>query len=129
MSELKPQFTILVDERRREVHYHVSGFWSAQDMSRFQSALLQKGKPLYDAREGFSVLGDMSGLAVQDRTMAESMRFLMQEATKLGLRRQAFVITSSLLRLQFERLIEGDTTRIFATKADALHWLRASARG
>ena len=126
MSELKPNFTILVDERRREVHYTVSGFWSGDDMTRFQSALLQKGKPLYGAPGGFNVLGDMSGLAVQDRTMATSMQFLIQEAAKLGMKRQAFVITSSLLKLQFERLLGETNTQLFSNRGDAIAWLRGA---
>jgi len=124
MSELKPRFTILIDEPRREAHYAVSGFWAAQDMVRFQNALLEKGKTLFTSGKGYSVLGDMSGLAVQDRVMAGSMRTLIEQAVKLGMQRQAFVITSPLLKMQFDRLVEGSTTEIFPTKDDALHWLR-----
>ncbi len=124
MSELKPRFTIQIDERRREAHYSVSGFWTPADMTRFQSALLEKGKALFLSGQGFSVLGDMSGLAVQDRVMAGSMEFLMKEGTKLGVKRQAFVITSALLKLQFERIIDPANTQIFATKNEAVAWLR-----
>ncbi|MEM7689940.1 MAG: hypothetical protein AAF291_13035 [Pseudomonadota bacterium] len=124
MSELKPNFTILIDDVRREAHYTVSGFWAAEDMVRFQSALLKKGKDLFTSGKGFNVLGDMSGLAVQDRMMAENMRSLMDESRRLGMKRQAFVITSSLLRLQFDRLIESDDTAIFSNRGDAVAWLR-----
>lgn len=124
MSELKPNFTILIDDARREAHYTVSGFWAAEDMTRFQSALMRKGKDLFTLGKGFNVLGDMSGLAVQDRIMAESMRFLMAESTRLGMKRQAFVITSSLLRLQFDRLIDEGNTAIFGNRGDAVAWLR-----
>lgn len=127
MSELKPRFTILIDERRREAHYAVSGFWAREDMIRFQSTLMQKGKALFTSGQGFNVLGDMSGLAVQDRVMAGSMRQLIEEAVKLGMKRQAFVITSPLLKMQFARLVEGSTTEIFETKGDALHWLRSAS--
>ena len=125
MSELKPHFTILVDDSRREVHYAASGFWNADDMARFQSSLLQKTKPLIEAGRGFNVLGDMSGLAVQDRMMADAMRFMMAESTRLGMKRQAFVITSPLLKLQFVRLVEGSTSEIFTNKGDAVAWLRS----
>ena len=125
MSELKPHFTIFVDEVRREIHYAASGFWSPEDMARFQSRLLQKVKPLIEAGRGFHVLGDMSGLAVQDRLMANSMKFMMAESVKLGMKRQAFVITSSLLKLQFDRLVDPAHTQIFPSRSDALHWLRS----
>ncbi|MEM7702970.1 MAG: hypothetical protein AAF251_13605 [Pseudomonadota bacterium] len=125
MSELKPNFTILIDEVRREAHYSVSGFWSADDMVRFQSALLKKGKDLFTSGRGFNVLGDMSGLAVQDRIMADNMRLLMAESTRLGMKRQAFVITSSLLKLQFDRLIDVNNTAIFDNRGDAVAWLRS----
>ena len=125
MSELKPSFTILVDAPRREVHYAASGFWNASDMARFQSSLLQKAKPLIEAGNGFNVLGDMSGLAVQDRMMADAMRFMMAESTKLGMKRQAFVITAPLLKMQFVRLVEGSNSKIFTNKSDAIAWLRA----
>lgn len=127
MSELKPKFTILIDEARREVHYAVSGFWASEDMTRFQSALLHKGKDLITSGKGFNVLGDMSGLAVQDRVMADSMRFLMAESTKLGMKRQAFVITSPLLKMQFERLADPANTQIFDNKGDAVAWLRQTS--
>ncbi|MEM6826877.1 MAG: hypothetical protein AAF553_02950 [Pseudomonadota bacterium] len=127
MSELKPNFTILIDEARREVHYAVSGFWAAEDMTRFQSALLHKGKDLFTSGKGFNVLGDMSGLAVQDRVMAESMRFLMAESKRLGMKRQAFVITAPLLKLQFDRLADPANTEIFSNKGDAVAWLRQAA--
>lgn len=124
MSELKPNFTVLTDDARREVHYSVSGFWAANDMIRFQSALLAKSKDLINSGLGFNVLGDMSGLAVQDRVMADNMRFLMAESARLGMKRQAFVITSSLLRLQFDRLIDESNTAIFNNRGDAVNWLR-----
>jgi hypothetical protein len=127
MSQLKPLFTILIDDRRHEAHYAVSGFWQLEDMTRFQSSLMKKGKSLFTSGDGFNVLGDMSGLAVQDRVMAASMRSLIEEAIKLGMKRQAFVITAPLLKMQFARLIEGTPTEIFTNKADALHWLRTPA--
>ena len=127
MSELKPKFTILIDKARREVHYAVSGFWAAEDMTRFQSALLHKGKDLFTSVKAFNVLGDMSGLAVQDRVMAESMRFLMAESKRLGMIRQAFVITSPLLKLQFDRFADPANTEIFGNRGDAVAWLRQAA--
>jgi len=125
MSELKPNFTILIDEPRREVHYAASGFWSAKDMARFQTSMLEKAKPLIDNGKGFDVLGDMSGLAVQDRMMADSMRFMMAESVKLGMRRQAFVVTAPLLKMQFERIIDGTYTQMFTNRGDAIAWMRA----
>ncbi|MEO0590671.1 MAG: hypothetical protein AAFZ11_08935 [Pseudomonadota bacterium] len=126
MSELKPHFTILIDETRREVHYAASGFWSANDMARFQRSMLEKTKPLIESGEGFHVLGDMSGLAVQDRMMADSMRFMMKESVKLGMRRQAFVVTAPLLKMQFDRIVDGSNTRMFTNKGDAVAWLRSN---
>ncbi|MDJ0978872.1 MAG: hypothetical protein QNI87_10065 [Erythrobacter sp.] len=125
MSELKPHFTILVDQSRREVHFAASGFWSPQDMARFQSSLLEKSKPLYQSQTAFRVMGDLSGLAVQDRLMAESMRFMLHESEKLGMERLAIVITAPLVRMQYERLAEGSNTAIFPTKGDAIAWLRS----
>ena len=125
MSELKPNFTILIDEPRREVHYAASGFWSANDMARFQRSMLEKTKPLIDAGKGFNVLGDMSGLAVQDRMMADSMRFMMEESVKLGMQRQAFVVTAPLLKMQFDRIVDGTNTQMFTNKGDAVAWLRS----
>lgn len=124
MSELRPRFTILIQERHREVHYAASGFWSTEDMARFQSALLEKTKPLIEAAKGFNVMGDMSGLAVQDRMMADAMRLMMRESVKLGMRKQAFLITAPLLKMQFDRLVDGTNTQIFDNKGDAIAWLR-----
>lgn len=125
MSELKPNFTILVDQVRREVHFAASGFWSPEDMARFQGALLQKSKPLYEKQIAFNVLGDLSGLAVQDRLMADSMRFMLHESEKLGMKRLAMVITAPLVKMQYVRLAEGSNTEIFSNKGDAIAWLRA----
>ncbi len=127
MSELKPHFTILVDEARREVHFTASGFWSQENMARFQAGLLEKAKPLYSRGLAFKVLGDLSGLAVQDRVMADQMRFMLHESTKLGMQRLAMVITAPLVKMQYQRLAEGSDTAIFATKGDAIAWLRNPA--
>ncbi|MEO1648292.1 MAG: hypothetical protein AAFR32_05680 [Pseudomonadota bacterium] len=124
MSELKPNFTILVDEARREVHFAASGFWSPDDMARFQSTLLQKSKPLIEQKIRFRVLGDLSGLAVQDRLMAESMRFMLHESEKLGMERLTMVITAPLVKMQYARLADGSNTEIFETKGEAIAWLR-----
>ena len=126
MSELKPHFTILIDETRREVHFAASGFWSPENMMRFQSSLLEKSKPLYENRIRFRVLGDLSGLAVQDRLMADSMRFMLHESEKLGMERLAMVITAPLVRMQYQRLAEGSNTDIFTNKSDAIAWLRSA---
>ncbi|MEM6858343.1 MAG: hypothetical protein AAF559_10770 [Pseudomonadota bacterium] len=125
MSELKPHFTILIDERRREVHFAASGFWSPDHMARFQAALLEKSKPLYSKGIAFNVLGDLSGLAVQDRMMADAMKFMLQESTKLGMRKLAMVITAPLVKMQYARLAEGANTEIFTNRGDAVAWLRS----
>lgn len=125
MSELKPHFTILVDSSRREVHFAVTGFWTQEDMARFQSALFQKSKPLLERQLPFNALGDLSGLAVQDRAMAESMRSMLIEAERSGMKRAAIVITAPLVRMQYARLSEGTSAKIFESKKDAVAWLRA----
>ena len=125
MSELKPRFTILIDQARREVHFAASGFWTPEDMARFQSALLEKSRPLYSQGLAFNVLGDLSGLAVQDRVMADAMKFMLHESTKLGMQRLAMVITAPLVKMQYARLAEGANTEIFSNKSDAIAWLRA----
>lgn len=125
VSELKPHFAILVDAVRREVHFNVAGFWSKEDMARFQSALFQKSQPLLEKQLPFDALGDLSGLAVQERAMTESMRTMLIESEKLGMRRLAIVITAPLVRTQYARLSEGSNAEIFASKSEAVTWLRA----
>lgn len=96
-------------------------------MARFQSTLLRKSKPLIERQLAFNVLGDLGGLAVQDRAMSAMMRYTLTESEKLGMKRLAMVITAALVRTQYARLAEGANTEIFTTKSAALAWLRGPA--
>ena len=127
MSDLEPHFTILIDVQRRELHFAASGFWSQDDMARFQSELLVKSKPLYSEGKPYKVLGDLSDLAVQDRVMAGSMKFMIHETIKLGMRKLAMVITAPLVRQQYARIAEGTNTQVFTNRADAIAWLRSDS--
>ena len=71
MSTLAPSFTVIRNDRAREIHWSAVGLWTEEDLLALQKELLSKAKPFIDERVRFRVLGDLREFAVQPRDMAE----------------------------------------------------------
>lgn len=121
---MKPAtFTIDVDRPRDLVRVSLSGFFSVDDIARFQAELLQAHSRLGCSREGGPLtINDISSMAIQSQdVVARWGEFLADPAHRS--RRLAFVVGSALARMQVQRAIGARDARVFTSAADAERWL------
>ena len=124
MSTLAPSFTVIRNDRAREIHWSAVGLWTEEDLLALQKELLSKAKPFIDERVRFRVLGDLREFAVQPRDMAEKMRASQEASAQLGVEKMALVCTSVLVKQQFRRVSEALDCEFFETERDAIDWLK-----
>jgi hypothetical protein len=120
------QFSIETDVRRDLVRIHLAGFFSVDDIERFQAELLLAHKRLNCALKGGPLtINDVSGMMIQSQeVVARWGAFLSNPAHRS--RRLAFVVGSSLARMQLQRAIGKREARVFTNSAEAEDWLLAA---
>ena len=116
-------FSIDLDPLRDLVRVRLSGFFSVEDIARFQAELLLAHRQLACARRGGPLtVNDISGMAIQAQdVVARWGAFLADPAHRS--RRLAFVVASTLARMQLQRAIGGRDARVFTDTAEAERWL------
>jgi len=125
MENLNPSFLVNADLERGEVHFSLSGLWDMATMTKFQSDLLAKSKPLFEKGRKIHALGEMSKFVTQTREISEAMRLVVTESAKLGTAKTAIVGGSNLMKMQYKRLNHDINCKFFDKKSDALVWLRS----
>ena len=120
-------FTIETDPARDLVRIRLSGFFSVDDVKRFQAELLLTHRQLGCARKGGPLtINDISTMAIQSQdVVARWGAFLADPAHRS--RRLAFVVGSTLARMQLQRVIGGRDARVFTDPVEAEEWLFADA--
>ena len=100
-------FTIELDPSRDLVRIRLSGFFSVDDVGRFQAELQLAHRRLGCGRGGGPLtINDISGMAIQSQdVVARWSAFLADPAHRS--RRLAFVVGSTLARVQLQRAIGG----------------------
>ncbi len=118
-------FTIELDPSRELVRIRLSGFFSVDDVGRFQAELLLAHRRLGCGRKGGPLtINDISGLAIQSQdVVARWSAFLADPAHRS--RRLAFVVSSTLARMQLQRAIGGRDAMVFTDTDEAERWLFA----
>ena len=118
-------FSIELDPPRDFVRIQMSGFFSADDISRFQAELLLAHRRLGCGRRGGPVtLNDVSGMAIQSQDVVDRWRAFLADPAHRS-RRLAFVVASALARMQLQRAIGGRAAQVFTDAAEAERWLFA----
>ena len=120
-------FTIELDPSRELVRIRLSGFFSVDDVGRFQAELLLTHRRLGCGRKGGPLtINDISGLAIQSQdVVARWSAFLADPGHRS--RRLAFVVSSTLARMQLQRAIGGRDAMVFTDTDEAERWLFAEA--
>ena len=120
-------FTIEIDPARDLVRIRLSGFFSVDDVGRFQAELLVAHRRLGCGRKGGPLtINDISDMAIQSQdVVARWSAFLADPAHRS--RRLAFVVGSTLARMQLQRVIGGRDAKVFTAADDAEQWLFAEA--
>jgi hypothetical protein len=119
------QYQITTDVRRNLLRFELSGFFDHAVINRF---LVDRAAAFAKLRCGPNqhlTLCDVSGCMIQSQEVFAGFRALFtQQETRS--RRMAFVVGSSLARLQIRRLVEGRSDiGWFDTEAPAEAWLFA----
>ena len=116
-------FSIELDPPRHLVRIRLCGFFSAADIARFQTELLLVHRRLGCGRRGQPLtINDISGMAIQSQdVVARWSAFLADPAHRS--RRLAFVVASTLARMQLQRVIGGRDAKVFTDPTEAERWL------
>ena len=120
-------FSIDLDPSRDLVRIRLCGFFSVEDIARFQAELLLAHRRLDCGRKGGPLtINDISKMAIQSQdVVARWGAFLADPAHRS--RRLAFVVASTLARMQLQRTIGNRDARVFTDAAEAEQWLFADA--
>jgi hypothetical protein len=125
METLAPSFSVVPDMARNEIFFTAAGLWDDKVLADFSRELLSKGKPFFSEGIKMRVLGDLTGFVAQTREIAAGIRLIVTESARLGVIRTAIVTDSQLTKMQYKRVNDGINLEIFATKAQAIAWLRS----
>lgn len=120
-------FTIDLDPARDLVRIRLSGFFSVDDVGRFQAELLLAHRRLGCAHRGGPLtINDISDMAIQSQDVVACWEAFLADPAHRS-RRLAFVVGSTLARMQLQRTIRGRDAKVFTTVDEAERWLLANA--
>ena len=124
-----PSFSIELDPPRDLVRIRLSGFFGVDDIARFQAELLLAHRRLGCGRRGGPLtINDISGMAIQSQDVVARWRAFLADPAHRS-RRLAFVVGSTLARMQLQRTIGGRDAAVFTDTDEAEQWLFARPAG
>lgn len=122
-------FSIDLEPRRDLVRIRLCGFFSVDDIGRFQAELLLAHRRLGCGRKGGPLtINDISGMAIQSQDVVPRWSAFLADPAHRS-RRLAFVVASTLARMQLERVIGGRDAQVFTDAAEAERWLFTGEAG
>jgi hypothetical protein len=114
------KFNILADTRHNLMRVEMAGFFSDDDVQRFsadyRSSLVQLRAP------GHLTLVDIRQMKIQPQSVVRAFSSLLA-SPDVRSRRLAFICSSSLARLQAQRLTDREGVSFFEDEAEAENWL------
>lgn len=118
-------FSIDPDVAREFVRIRLFGFFSVDDIERFEAELLRVHQRMNcGCKGGPLTVTDVTGMSIQSQDVVSRWgKFLANPAHRS--RRLAFVTGSTLARMQLERASAGRGARVFTDAAEAEAWLFA----
>lgn len=115
-------FSIEIDKPRNLLCVRMSGFYSVEDVARYHAAIDAATEELGGAPSRQHMLNDISEMRIQSQEVVAAFRSVMSDP-RYRARRVAFVVASTLARLQLQRVIGSRRARMFESEAEALAWL------
>ncbi|HUD95407.1 hypothetical protein [Sphingobium sp.] len=113
-------FNFLVDVRRNLMRVNMAGFFSEDDVQRFaneyRSNLSKLNAP------GHLTLVDIKQMKIQAQSVVNGFSSLLA-SPDVRSRRLAFICSSTLARLQAQRLTDREDVEFFDDEAKAERWL------
>jgi hypothetical protein len=125
MSSAK--YSIDVDPARDLVRVSLSGFFTAEDIDRFQAELQIEHRKLgCDKRGGPLTINDLTEMAIQSQDVLARWGEFLANPTHRS-RRLALVVASALGRMQLQRIIGDRNAQVFTDVREAEQWLFADS--
>ena len=118
-------YTIAFDERKRVLHITTEGMWTLANLAAFSAAVLARGVMLKLRYRQFAVLNDVRNFPVQTPDVAKGIEYLMAKGMEISTSPMATVVGSHLSRMQAERVLKADHSRVFMDMDAAVAWLEA----
>ncbi|MDQ2891655.1 MAG: hypothetical protein M3R64_01010 [Pseudomonadota bacterium] len=120
-------FSIDLDPSRDLIRLRLTGFYSAGDIAHFEAELVRAHQRLDCGPKGGPLtIGDVSDMAIQSQDVVARWGAVLANPSHQS-RRLAFVVASTLARMQLQRVIGNRAAQVFTTVAEAEQWLFADA--
>jgi len=116
-------YTIDFDQASRIMRIGATGFWSLPTLAGFSTTLLARCVAVKLRHGDFATLVDVSELPVQSKDVALGIEMLLGHAMKITTAPLATAVASPLARLQAERVLRADHSRVFGSLDEAQAWL------
>ena len=121
------EFSVEIDRPRNLLRVRMWGFYAIEDVARYHAAIDAASEELGGAPSRQRMLNDISGMQIQSQDVVAAFQNVMSDP-KYRARRVAFVVASSLARMQLLRVIGSRRAELFTREVEALAWL-GSATG
>lgn len=115
-------FTIRTDRTRGLLHVTMSGFYTVDDVTHYHAAVVAASEALGRAPSAQVMICDISAMQIQSQGIVAAFARVMDDP-RYAERRVAFVVASTLARMQLMRIISGRDVAIFTQTAEAETWL------
>lgn len=115
-------FTIEIDSPRKLLRVCLSGFYSVEDVERYHAAVDEASIALGGPPSRQRMICDVTEMRIQAQDVVAAFQKVMGDP-KYRARRVAFVVASSLARMQVQRVAGNRDTQLFDNAGEALEWL------
>lgn len=116
-------YSIDVDPLRDLVRVRLSGFFTTEEIDRFEAELQREHRRLgCDRRGGPLTLNDLTAMSIQSQEVLARWGEFLANPTHRS-RRLALVVASALGRMQLQRIIGDRNARVFTDAVEAEKWL------
>ncbi|SEN36018.1 hypothetical protein SAMN05192583_2601 [Sphingomonas gellani] len=119
---LPPHFTIQTEPDRRLVHITMAGFFMPDDIAGFAQAAGRAILGMPCPPNEHVTLVDICAMNIQSQTSVDGFARLLNTPT-IRSRKIAFVVDTSLCRMQIQRAASGRDAGFFKTVEEAEAWL------
>lgn len=122
MHGMDANFSIDADPARDLIRIRVGGFFTSDDLARFAEAWRAALASLSCPRNKHLTLVDTRAASIQTQAVVGGWRTMITDPAFRS-RRLAFVIGSTLVRMQLQRATADVTARVFTDELEAENWL------
>ena len=124
---MSAEFVISLDPARNLIDVRMSGFYGIDDVRRYAAAIGEATRTLGGEPGRQRMLSDITGMQIQSQEIVAAFAAFMADP-RYAARRIAFVVDTSLARMQLNRAKMGRDAQAFHSRDAAEAWLFAEDR-